>query len=323
MTKKNTVSLEMLYEHLRSKNFDTEEEMKTYIDTMIGKSAEDILKINNSPKLKAMHLLEKASWEKSDTKYHKYINEALLLDPDNADAYMMLADDEEDEDKYAVLIEKAIEAGKKSIGDEYDSLIGNFWMHSHTRPYMRALARKGDLLRNPVNSEEAITVYQLILKLNPNDNQGIRDLLAPILIYNNKKTEYKKLVTQFLNDDSLSFHICNAFLAWKESPKSPRTITAFKELFLRNTFLAELLFGGNEDLPELPEMYSIGSPEEAIYSIYTCGLLFSDSDEELTKLMINVIMTNADTIEVMQESWMHDYENSTQTRFYIKTAFSH
>jgi tetratricopeptide (TPR) repeat protein len=52
------------------------------------------------------------------------------------------------------------------------------WLDLENRAYLRAIQYMADLKADAGNKEEAIELYRLILKLNPNDNQGVRYLLA-------------------------------------------------------------------------------------------------------------------------------------------------
>jgi tetratricopeptide (TPR) repeat protein len=317
MGKQTHVTMEFLFEHIRNKNFETEEELQNYLSSIIGKSMDEIIKNDNSPKMKALQLIEKAKDARSEKKCLKLINEALALDPDNAEAYLMLGDFEEDEEKYSLLIDKAIEVGKRAIGDEFDELKGYFWGNAHTRPYMRAVARKADGFRNKENVDEAIRLYQHLIELNPNDNQGIRDLLAPLLILTKNTSAYKKLQKQFSKDESLSFYICDAFLKWEKRPNSAEATDAFTAMFLRNAFLAELLFAGNDLVPEMPDAYQLGSPEEAMYSIYTCGFLFATIDDRLDKLIVEVLINIIEDIELLRERWFEAQSTKNGPKFLI------
>ena len=77
----------------------------------------------------------------------------------------------------------ALEAGELALGpqgfEEYD---GHFWGFLETRPYMRA--RHGLALTLLKLGEEAVAMehFRVMLKLNPNDNQGIRYLLLGSLL---------------------------------------------------------------------------------------------------------------------------------------------
>jgi len=52
------------------------------------------------------------------------------------------------------------------------------WGILENRQYLRAICDKAAISQTAGNLKEAEELYRLILKLNPNDNQGIRYLIA-------------------------------------------------------------------------------------------------------------------------------------------------
>src|SRR5439155_1134639 len=54
---------------------------------------------------------------------------------------------------------------------------GHFWGMLEARPYMRARQQLADLLLDAGRVSEAIGHFEALLALNPNDNQGVRDIL--------------------------------------------------------------------------------------------------------------------------------------------------
>ena len=54
------------------------------------------------------------------------------------------------------------------------------WADLDNRAYLRVIAHKADYLYDIGEIEKGIELYRLLLKLNPNDNQGIRYLIAGI-----------------------------------------------------------------------------------------------------------------------------------------------
>jgi tetratricopeptide (TPR) repeat protein len=67
------------------------------------------------------------------------------------------------------------------------SIPGNFagrlpWMHLENRPFLRAAHGYGLALERERRHLEAVDVYEQILSLNPNDNQGIRCLLPSLYL---------------------------------------------------------------------------------------------------------------------------------------------
>ena len=54
------------------------------------------------------------------------------------------------------------------------------WGDMDNRAYMRAIQYMGDLYWDNGENEKAIGLYRLLLKLNPNDNQGVRYEIAAL-----------------------------------------------------------------------------------------------------------------------------------------------
>lgn len=52
------------------------------------------------------------------------------------------------------------------------------WLDLEKRAYLRAIQYRADLYVETGDKEKAIELYRLILKFNPNDNQGVRYILA-------------------------------------------------------------------------------------------------------------------------------------------------
>ncbi|MGD0328498.1 MAG: hypothetical protein ABSB00_02160 [Minisyncoccia bacterium] len=54
------------------------------------------------------------------------------------------------------------------------------WGIMENRPYMRAIQYQADLYARTKVNEKAIELYRLLLKMNPNDNQGVRYTLSGV-----------------------------------------------------------------------------------------------------------------------------------------------
>ena len=112
-----------------------------------------------------------------------YYKVALRLDVDHADAWVHLANRRFEEGRVTEaqsLYERGqVAAEKRSIGDP-DKYPHSFWGDVDSRPYMRALHGRGLCLWRLGRAEEARQVFARMLKLNANDNQGARFLLADL-----------------------------------------------------------------------------------------------------------------------------------------------
>ena len=110
--------------------------------------------------------------------------EALELDPDLADAYNGLAGLAADKKRFEeaeALYRTAYEKARAALGTE-DPKAFAWWGELETRPYMRARCGLDLLLMEMGRTREAVAEFKDLLRRNPNDNQGIRYLVAPTLL---------------------------------------------------------------------------------------------------------------------------------------------
>ena len=121
------------------------------------------------------------AWETADPRDRvRLANEALLRSDDCADAYVIFAEEipgtlEQKREMYTA----GVEAGERAIGQRaFKEDVGHFWGLLETRPYMRARAGLAACLWQLGEREEAVAHYRDMLRLNPNDNQGIRYTLS-------------------------------------------------------------------------------------------------------------------------------------------------
>jgi len=77
---------------------------------------------------------------------------------------------------------------EKHIHKAYDETVKKFpkwprrmeWGDIDNRAYMRAVQYEADLCADEGKKEKAIELYRLLLKLNPNDNQGVRYTISGV-----------------------------------------------------------------------------------------------------------------------------------------------
>lgn len=135
--------------------------------------------------------MEKDQWyyldlamEAEDVKVaRKNAQRALTIDPYCTDAELLLIDlmditHEEVKKRFEKLIKKT-EAHLEEEGYFEEANIGEFYLIYETRPYMRALSAYMDVLMGLGKYKAAISVGVKMIKLNQNDNLGVRyDLMA-------------------------------------------------------------------------------------------------------------------------------------------------
>ncbi len=129
---------------------------------------------------------------------------------------------------------------------------------------MRALFGVAHTLESLGNVDGAIERYRELLRLNPNDNQGVRDLLLPQLLEANRNEEAEALLRQYEQDISAEWQYGCALLAYRSEGDSPAARARLQAARRANRFVPDYL-SGKTPLPEdLPDTYSMGSKEEAV-----------------------------------------------------------
>lgn len=117
----------------------------------------------------------------------KCFERAIKLDPDLADAYNGLAEVAISKGNFSAAekyYRKAYEKAKAILGTEEKKSFA-WWGELETRPYMRARQGLGLLFLEAKRYDEAIGEFKELLRRNPNDNQGVRYLVAPTYLLKN------------------------------------------------------------------------------------------------------------------------------------------
>jgi tetratricopeptide (TPR) repeat protein len=187
--------------------------------------------------------------------------QALELDPDCADAYVILAEQAGTLDDELRQYAAGVHAGERALGAEALAQdAGDFWANSETRPYMRSRLGLAEALVRAGRGDEAIEHYQELLRLNPNDNQGVRYTLLPQLLRTGRDVEAARLLKQY-DEESANWAYAQALLAFRLSGPSAAAKRELHRALRINRHVPELLASGGA-IPTPPH-YAIGSIEEA------------------------------------------------------------
>ncbi len=205
------------------------------------------------------------------------IKKALKLDPNCADAYLlevdMLPKGTPFPEMYG-LLQKALTAGKLAIGsqEEFDENVGEFWSWTETRPYMRALESLTRICwAEQGYSDEAIQYAFEMIRLNPNDNQGIRQCLLYWLMAKNRWEDAYKLWKQYEKaHDAWWIYGHSLLTAYRQGVNSSATKKQFEAALEYNPFVAVILMMGESNFMYslMQEYYSPGNPSEAAYMVH-------------------------------------------------------
>ena len=214
----------------------------------------------------AQTIMYEAWGETSPRRRLALATKALLVSGDCADAYVLLAQESADSlDQAIELYSMGVEAGERTLEKEtFEEDIGHFWGLQETRPYMRARAGLAGCLWEAGRREEAIDHYRDMLRLNPNDNQGIRHVLLPYLIELGRDEDAEKLFKQFKGDCMAVWKYSRALLDFRKKGDVPAARKSLQTALEANALVPAYLLGRKKIPRSMPELYGIGDENEAV-----------------------------------------------------------
>lgn len=213
----------------------------------------------------AQELIYDAFEADSDQEQIALARQALKISPDCADAYVLLAEHAETLEQALELNQQGVAAGERALGKRFfRENAGRFWGLLETRPYMRARLGLAQSLWSAGRAEEALAHYQEMLRLNPNDNQGVRYLLAECLLDLNRQEEMERLLEQYREDASATWVYSRALLAFRREGDTEPSRRLLRKAAESNQHVPAYLVG-NKPMPrDLPEYVGFGDEDEAV-----------------------------------------------------------
>ena len=199
--------------------------------------------------------------------------EALALSPLCGDAYLVLARETADANEALELQRRAVAVGAEALGDAvFRDDAGSFWGLLETRPYMRARHELALALWRLGHREEAVAHYREMLRLNPNDNQGIRYLLIDALLELGREADADALLDRYEEDDSAHWIWSAALLAFRRTGNSAAARKALAKAVEANRHVAAYLLEEKPIPATLPGFIGVGDESEAVsYAHYAAG----------------------------------------------------
>lgn len=208
----------------------------------------------------------------TEAEARKLAKRALRLDPECVDALVLMTDLDAPTRKALIEgLKKAVEVGERALGAKFiQENKGHFWLLLETRPWMRALDRLASEQKDAGLNLDAIGIYEQMLELNPNDNQGVRDPLLGLYLTVGDLKGAGKLLKKYEKDALANFawgRVLERFLADDRAGAK-----AALEIARAANRHVELYITARKPLAEdPPEMYSPGSEEEAVLLLSNLG----------------------------------------------------
>lgn len=171
----------------------------------------------------------------------RYFFKSVEIDPTYADGYNHLANivwRKGDWKQAEGLYRKALECAEPEVKTIPK---GGFWGTLESRPYMRALHGLGLTRWKLGRFEEAVGIFKRMLKLNPNDNQGVRYLMGPI---HHEMGDLKEACRWYERNGDDPHNLYNLGLALIQQDRLEKAARVLIFAVSANPYIAPMLLGG-------------------------------------------------------------------------------
>lgn len=315
-------SLLAVKQRVSDQKFDSIDEMNQYLSHLM-KSGKAPQWIPKTPLEKAQSLVFEAL-EKSGKERLNLVNQALKVSPDCADAYVLLAEEKAQSVEEALSLYAAgVEAGERALGEEvFQKEVGHFWGMIETRPYMRAREGLAQCLWELGKHKEAMEHYRDILRLNPNDNQGIRYVLASCLLKLGEINALQELLEQY-DEPTADWLYTGALVAFLQQGDSSEARQRLLQALEHNRHVVLYLLGEKRLPRQLPERVGFGDESEAVVYAAEFGPGWVKAKGAISWLIS--VCRNEQTIRQEQskpldvpEAFIQAFESSDKTRQPVK-----
>jgi tetratricopeptide (TPR) repeat protein len=224
--------------------------------------------------------------------------EALAEDPQHVEAGILIAESTRAVDRRIELFRQARQAAAVALGDNFEELAGEFWGYHETRPYMRACHGLAVALAEAGQVSDAIEQYREMLRLNPNDNQGVRYEIVPLLLEQDRDAEATAVLDQY-PEDSAQWLYMQALVEFRRSGKSPTAKKAIRRALKANAHVLTLL--QSDEPPLMPETYAPGSPEEAAICLEEQATVWEETEGFLGWMVQEFLSWQRDNAKQLRE----------------------
>jgi tetratricopeptide (TPR) repeat protein len=249
---------------LRTGRMDMEQSMRKLAGSI--QDVESGIAGESHPKRQqAIDLLYKAWQETSRRKRIELAHKALALYPDAADGYNILAENEANSlEQVVAYFRKGMLAGERDLGPTFiaDNR-GYFWGLIETRPYMRAKIGYAEGCLFSGNVMEAIKHCEELLELNPNDNQGVRELLTVAYLRKKRYAEAQQLLERY-EEHTAAASYNKMLIEYGLNGVTDKLARLYREARHSNPYIPSYLLGKKRLPQEPPEYIRMGDESEAI-----------------------------------------------------------
>jgi len=277
---RSATTLEAVHDLVLEQGIETREDLQAFLEKeIVGKELPRPRA--EGPKAEAREI----ALEAMDTPGRRGIalaRRALELDPDCAIALLALAERASDPELAVDRYREAVAAAERALDPEiFEEGVGVFWGLPETRPYMEARKGLADAFWLNGQRREAIEEFTEMLRLNPNDNQGVRERLIPALMAVGDDKAAKKLLKEYDDDPAAAPAFNRALAAFRVGGDTKAARDKLAAALEINPSVADMLLGRLGIPDQLPYGYSIGSVDEAVFYVMNAEEAWAETPDAL------------------------------------------
>jgi len=181
------------------------------------------------------------------------------------------------------LWEQSVRIGHKAFPQDFE-MDGDIleWGWLDNRPFLRCLHGLALLRYDEGEIDEALKLFQELLSLNPNDNQGVRSIAIEALFKIGKLEDVLKIAEHYPNDIMPETLYGRALALFKLGQRKEAT-AALKKAIKYSPLVGKELLKTRHYLPRTasPDMITVGGADEAYYYWKDSGRFWKQDTETL------------------------------------------
>jgi tetratricopeptide (TPR) repeat protein len=250
---------------MEGKEFKTREEYEAFMEAnFIGKQIEEFVPANSLEE--AQDIVFRAYSIRGRKQIHM-ARKALEVDPNCADAYILLAERTPLRDRQLEYYTQALEAAERTLTPQIrEEHMGRFWDSAQTRPYLRAKFRLAEFLNRESRLQEACEHFRELVRDDTRDIQCVRFWFWPCLLRLGKDAEVDKLLKRNKNDKgSCTWDYTRTLLAFRRKGATPATRRHLNQAIKNNPICAEYLVNGKAFPKPTPDGRALFYDDEAAF----------------------------------------------------------
>lgn len=196
----------------------------------------------------------------------KLARKALSIDLNAIDAYNILGIHAPTLAEKIALFSAGVDVGGELFAPLLEEEDMAWWGYMGTRPWMRAQHNLGLAFVEAGDVEDAIGVFEQLIALNPNDNQGIRYLLLKLFAESGRYDDCKILFELYPEDWAVEFPTTRLLVELSRTKPRKNLSKMLAEIREANEFVLFMLkLATSGKWPPMPQVDSVamGSKQQA------------------------------------------------------------